>query len=148
GTSGEKDLAKKDDEAAGERSQSGDEYDADHVGYICVEERAQKQRDDDGANEKGADRAEADGVADQPGAPRENGNLAVQAFLDLRRRIREAPLQATRAIDDPAQPVRQHAEHGADAAQQEDRRHRELNDMRDRRNAGFHATSPFSDRRS
>ena len=64
--------------------------------------------------------------------------FAAQFRALLLGRGRELVLQPAAAVDDAADAIGQHAQQAADAGQQEDRRHRQLNRVRDVDDRGVH----------
>ena len=106
------------------------------------DELADEQRDDHEAHRERAAHAEPDRPVDEVDARPERGRFGAQQLtLLLAFRLRDAPLDHARAIDDASEPRRQHAEQSRDAGDEEHGRDRELDHSRDGldRGDGFHA---------
>ncbi len=132
----ETNLAQENDQRQDQQRHRGDEQQRDRYRNIWADKSANEENDNDRADQQGARRTQADRTVDQLGAARQYNEIGggTRAFAAVCRS--KQTFEFPPAIDDARQPASQHRQDRAYACQQENRRDRKLNHVRDRDDLG------------
>lgn len=123
------DLAQKDHQRGYERDHRANEEHGDQAAERGLKKHAEKQRNDDKSDQQRGHDEHGNGVVHKPCPLGEMREVSGDLVCVPRARVTSRFL-STCSINDARESVRQHAEGGANACEQEDGCDRELNDLR------------------